>query len=164
MTIISPFPTLSTSHLPLNGGSLKQKTDKPGKQEPREILKTAADVGIGAGMIGLTGLTVLNSGAALEVPKTGAPAIAFANMGAGIFYVVDQLMQVASVPTNSGRYHDAPEDLGKFAGGLLGLGAGISLAASGFSQAVGWPGGFVVALSTISAALMASKAIAQMKL
>ncbi|MBI2266001.1 MAG: hypothetical protein HYU64_12635 [Armatimonadetes bacterium] len=124
-------------------------------QKPKgNAAKVAADVAMGAGMIGLTALTISQSGASGALPKTGAPAIAFANLGLGLVYLIDQ-----SIDLSKANYDSAKETTA-----WLGIGAGASLAVSGLTAAAGASPGWTIAFSTIAAALLAGKGLAHLKL
>ncbi|MBI2266956.1 MAG: hypothetical protein HYU64_17620 [Armatimonadetes bacterium] len=148
-TIGSALPSFTPSYRPVNSTLAQVAQDHP-EGSSRETARVVADVAIGAGMLGLTGLTILSSGAPGGFAQTNVPAIAYANMGLGLVYTLDQGMEVSK------------ESRGQVGSGY-GLAAGITMLIGGIGQAMGAGPGFTVAASTVAAAFMVGKGIARLK-
>ncbi|MBI2266957.1 MAG: hypothetical protein HYU64_17625 [Armatimonadetes bacterium] len=151
-SIASGLPSLASAFR--NTGSSLARVAKPESgNDGKETAKVVADIAVGAGVLGLTGLTILNSGAPGGTPQTNIPAMAFAGIGAGIIYFIDQSIEGSKAYKNADSTSAA---FGQFAAAAIGL--------SGVTQALGWPPGLTVALATFAAAFMAGKALAHVRL
>ncbi|MBI2267512.1 MAG: hypothetical protein HYU64_20480 [Armatimonadetes bacterium] len=122
-------------------------------ESKNNLARTAVDLGVSAGLVGLTALTIAKSGASAGFSTASSSALAFANIGLGIVYTVDQIIEASK--SNS----DA-----RAASSAMGIAAGLCLTAGGVISALGGAPGIMVGFSTVAAALMAGKLMAPLRL